>query len=471
MRNRSFDQLLSGNPGFKPRVTHVCANIGGPLLTWSTEIDIAHLGGAYVNNSDKVIYFRDPAITIDSETDYWLAWEENKTSGKIDHIWVNFVSSANPNEQIVENLISVTKGKTYMDLPLELLRDGVDFKIIAWFENKDDASTSYSLMPLSMAAVIKAKEMLGASPKDLSTRSENDPIRPLENKILTILQKNFVLDNPSDWTWLIASTAHHDDAEHAVDLSKSGDDWAPVYSPADGTVVHNKKDSSGNTTLIIEHETELNGTRIYWYSKFLHMQCDLQGKVVRKLSDGSLEVIEVGAQISARDIAGHVGNEGQSHGSHLHEEHFAHPNGISLGESQFFSTPAINMRRLLTSAEMKVNTMAASVTLNSEGGYTSNGGSLSVIWDKDLVAWVNTGKKLIYDRHEQEPGVEGGGSYWIAWHPDAAQRGQVRWDDRKEANGWYKWDESTNNWSIDSVSGKRKKWDMNIDANNFFLAD
>ncbi len=55
-------------------------------VQWSNAIDIGNMGGAWVNEDQKLIFFRDPAITANADNDYWLAWEPNKTVGEMEKV-------------------------------------------------------------------------------------------------------------------------------------------------------------------------------------------------------------------------------------------------------------------------------------------------------------------------------------------------------------------------------------------------
>lgn len=50
---------------------------GNISIHWTHDVDIAGLGGAYVNDELRIIFFRDPTITADLQTDIWLAWSED----------------------------------------------------------------------------------------------------------------------------------------------------------------------------------------------------------------------------------------------------------------------------------------------------------------------------------------------------------------------------------------------------------
>lgn len=46
---------------------------------WSTEVDVAGLGGAWVNKTDRIIFYRNPSITDDTKNDIWIAWHSDAT--------------------------------------------------------------------------------------------------------------------------------------------------------------------------------------------------------------------------------------------------------------------------------------------------------------------------------------------------------------------------------------------------------
>jgi murein DD-endopeptidase MepM/ murein hydrolase activator NlpD len=340
-----------------------------------------------------------------------------------------------------------------MDIPADRFNSAISdagLKVVMWFPENKDNETAYSQLPtLDWAKINQMQKTV-----NLSTLSEGDPNRDEENQVLSILHQSqhlFYEDLPS-WTWSLASTAHDGRAEHAIDLIRANAEGAPVVVPADGKVVRNQKDSAnsgGNPTLVIEHKTEIDGRTVYWYTKYLHMQCDEQGRVVVRNAAGQLIVLEEGTELKAGATAGYTGNEGISYGAHLHEEVIIGEDGKQLSGSEFFTVNAVDLRRLLTQREEKVNVVATSY-LGTGENYTANGPRLNVEWKDEVGAWVNNSYNLIYDRGEQQGTTSGKNSYWIAWHADPAKRARVSWDEKTQK--WFssdtlvEWDPINRQW-------------------------
>jgi hypothetical protein len=57
----------------------------GPL-SWKTDLDIGGQGGVLFYTAPNLIFFRDPAITENHQTDYWVAWEPNKSVDKMERV-------------------------------------------------------------------------------------------------------------------------------------------------------------------------------------------------------------------------------------------------------------------------------------------------------------------------------------------------------------------------------------------------
>ena len=69
----------------------------------------------------------------------------------------------------------------------------------------------------------------------------------------------------------MASVAHDDKAEHAIDFIRGSADKAPIVAPYAGRVIFNGKDGSKNPTVVVEHLYELNGeTKYFTQSTHMH---------------------------------------------------------------------------------------------------------------------------------------------------------------------------------------------------------
>lgn len=295
----------------------------------------------------------------------------------------------------------------------------------------------------------------------LPNTPQNFERRLAENSILSTLKEHFFLDEPNNWSWLIASTSHHDNAYNAIDLSRTGtaDDKAPIKAPADGKVVYNKLDSQQNPTLILEHTIFVNGHEWFWYTKYLHMYHDTNGQSGPIQSDGTISPLALNSTVTQGTTminVGNFGNNGKGYETHLHEETFMAPDGKQLDEYGFFNTDAIDPRILLTDPDkgLHMTTYAAALNLvtrpDGKQVFTIDGATSAVHWEDSLNAWASDATKLIYNRTQQEPSQAGNDSYWIAWHIDPMQRERVRWDE--QYGGWLnmsgtkQWDPIKRNW-------------------------
>jgi len=250
----------------------------------------------------------------------------------------------------------------------------------------------------------------------------------LEDAVLTVLHDHFYLDNPASLNWLIASSAHHDSAFNAVDILVA--DKTPVYAPFNGTVVRNQLDGNStsldadrNPTLILEHRMTVDGNDVFWYTKYLHMYYDPAngGQVgIRDSQTGAVTPLPVGTTVNTHDQIGNAGNFGHSTGPHVHEETFMATDGKQITDpANFFSpqSPAdIDQRLLLTNAANDATPgfgiKAKAIAVQSN---LANGPKLDVEWNGVLNSWVNVASYLVYNRTQQQPGVEENDSYWMAW--------------------------------------------------------
>ena len=296
----------------------------------------------------------------------------------------------------------------------------------------------------------------------LEDTPENAERRDRETVILNNLKENFVLLDLSNWSWLIASPAHKNHAFNSVDLSASGtiDDKAPITAPAAGTIALNREDSEQNPTLVLEHKSTVNGHEFYWYTKYLHMYHDTDGKSGVLNGDGVVEQgWDVGTKITNLDElfahVGHFGNNGNNYETHLHFETFMRADGSQIpdtdqsGNAFFGKYETVDMRLLLADKDVGFG-LPVSATPYQNDVY---GKSLTVGWNNDLNTWVNNSLNLIYNRSQMAPGNPASDeSYWVAHHPDPTQRERVVWKslrvegELEEKGRWVRFDNDRLEW-------------------------
>jgi hypothetical protein len=360
-------------------------------------------------------------------------------------------------------------GKLYVDIPLSSLNmteaggaltGTFKFKVAVWKSGEPGSSGLQGEFETEEFKVIYKGHNNGNTPSNNELSTNPDPtMRVIENRILNILKTNFIVENPGSWSWNIGSTAHDDNDYHAVDLNHPNDDRAPMFAPAKGKVVHNKLDSLKNPTLVLEHMTMIDGKEIYWYTKYLHMYADTQGRSGPFNAQGEVSGLEIGTELETGAITSHVGGF-PSYGVHSHFVVFAAADGSKL--TNFFSTNSINLTRLLSDDNigLAMNTTATDydsyIKEDGKTGYNVGKG-YAVEFDAALNAMVAEGPNLIYDHSELAPGALGDDSYWIAYHSDPSQRRRVTWvvtlPTGEKVNAWLdandytlQWDPSSRLW-------------------------
>jgi hypothetical protein len=258
----------------------------------------------------------------------------------------------------------------------------------------------------------------------LSTLPKNAENRDEEDIVLDLMQKSHHLyyDDLETWTWSMASTAHDGTSVNAIDFIRSGADNAPIVTPYKGKVVYNQRDSQGNPTLILEHKITTGGRTVYWYTKYLHMHVNADGKVYSLDGSTNQIVLMPGMELNAGASIGLTGSEGQSSGPHLHQELLIALNGKQIVQSfegehkaEFFTTKAVDQRLLLTTGERQVQVKAAAGYMNGNDFIDRGRGRVIVVWDDKIDAWVDRVNQVVYDRREQENVVAGTGTHWLAY--------------------------------------------------------
>ncbi len=94
----------------------------------------------------------------------------------------------------------------------------------------------------------------------------------------------------------------------------------PIYSVADGTVVHAGNGLDGRSSMLVIVQHEIDG--VTYYSWYVHMY-----------PDGVF--VEQGQQVRAGDVIGEVGNNGNSTGPHLHLEIHLDTEGTTMDPGVF----------------------------------------------------------------------------------------------------------------------------------------
>ncbi len=284
------------------------------------------------------------------------------TTKEVDHARVSY-GLLTPNNTFFQTgtIDTDIRHQTFIDIPVSDLpfeSERYSFKIATWFVDQGiPAQGNY------IKQAIEIKNGL----KDLSTipldTEENREKYYEENMILNQMLKNFPLNlaegiGISAWHRTIASDAHlaGNNRTAAIDMnfgSGTADRGKLVKSVAAGTVVFNKLDSSGNSTLIIEHK--LKDGKAKYYSVYLHMQTN---------DDGTVGTYKVGDKVEEAAEIGKMGNVGSGENNdHFHFE---------LRNTQYGET--IEARKVLE--ELNVLTRAEGPSRN-----------LNVVWDTELAMW------------------------------------------------------------------------------------
>jgi hypothetical protein len=192
------------------------------------------------------------------------------------HARVSIVDADNPQQQILDPVWTPeAKGQLFYDLKLSQLDrsfiEPVRLKVVVWYA---DGTTTFAYTKPVRLEWDGTMEGLSTLPKNAENRDEEDIV-------LDLMQKSHHLyyDDLETWTWSMASTAHDGTSVNAIDFIRSGADNAPIVTPYKGKVVYNQRDSQGNPTLILEHKITTGGRTVYWYTKYLHMHVNADGKV------------------------------------------------------------------------------------------------------------------------------------------------------------------------------------------------
>jgi hypothetical protein len=365
------------------------------------------------------------------------------SSKKVDHVWVNLVSAAHPNQIIAESVITMNEGKMYIDLPEFAFRNDVHIKVIAWFENENDATTAYSLLPLELSDYQDVKHAIAVAHSMLILPEEESQAH---EAIRSHIAHNFPLNNTSNLYWLLGSGYHDSGEYHAADLNTIGgkdtDRGDNVFAVASGTIRVGTYSSTLEKSLnlgaiVIEHDG--------WESVYLHMpifetnQTTPDGKKVfeiRQQENVGGVIIETGEKIQVwdgkpignREQLGFVGGRFGKNDNGTYNESIdnAHLHFLARMNSK-----SINLRTAIAGAGIsKVKAFDAGPDNDWE---TNDGAWRDVMWDDALQSWVNSAEYLILDRSEQVPNTPGVQTeqYWVAWHVDPSQRKRVVYKSKK----------------------------------------
>ncbi len=263
-----------------------------------------------------------------------------------------------------------------------------------------------------------------------------------EAAIYSELANHFPLQNPSQWHVDLASTAHTGSGFFALDLNMNTQDKGqPVSAPLRGEVV--VAGTGTYNTFILKHESLVNGEKIVWYTKYLHM--DTIGK---RDANRNVIALKIGDILEQGEIFGLVSDVGAPGENHLHLE----VNFTGAGGQSIDVVPLINKLGL------KVQGTAYTI---QNGVLNQNGARQEIFWNNELQTWITGtngiigGNYLIYDRRAQQT-TDNGGSYWLAYEKGKTidQMDRVVWD--TGSNTWRKWDIVKNDWAL--VNGKKQIW-------------
>ncbi len=273
-------------------------------------------------------------------------------------------------------------------------------KIVAWFAdgNGNPIDEGHLTTTTSRLLVEEGPEAGGSF--DLSTRAANDPLKAVEDSILTEISKHFPLQG-NGWRQTIASDYHLGAHLHAVDLNfgtGNDDQGKAVYAVAKGIVVKNEIDSLGNSTLILKHTT---ASGVIWFSEYLHIQPigyqNGDTQLLTPWQEGN--EVEAGTQIAE---VGKISDD-TSMKAHLHfEVHDAQGN-------------LIDIRRLIE---------ARDIATKATDGFSRE---FAVEWNVEQQQWTATesdaqGLVFVCDGNSSSNGQA---NVWLAWHPDATKRAAV----------------------------------------------